>query len=427
MNYLESMAFLEETKHYGIVPGLSSIERLCAKLGNPQERLKIVHVAGTNGKGAVGRMIASVMTKAGYQTGHFATPDVFCYEEIFQINGTMITKEELADIFTDVREACLAITKEGYPHPTKFEVETGAAFLWFDRKKADLAVVEVGMGGIEDATNLIKKPAVSVLAAIGMDHMQYLGGSLSEIAEKKAGIIKEGCPVVTQHQDEEVLEVLRRHCAQKGCSLTIADGSKARVTRGSATENRFVYEDEEYEICLGGRFQVDNAVNAIETLHVLQKDFPNVTQRTIVQGLRSVVWPGRFERIGTGPEFYLDGAHNPPAARRLRESLNIYFTGRKIVYIMGVLADKSFDEVAQIMFEKGDVVYTVTSKSPRALPGEELAAVLNNQGINAVFCETPENAIIRATEAAGTDGVVLAFGTLSHLGDLRKAYESIYG
>ena len=283
------------------------------------------------------------------------------------------------------------------------------------------------MGGIEDATNLIKKPAVSVLTAIGMDHMQYLGGSLSEIAEKKAGIIKEGCPVVTQHQDEEVLEVLRRHCEQKGCSLTIADGSKARVTMGSATENRFVYEDEEYEICLGGRFQVDNAVNAIETLHVLQKDFPDVTQRTIVQGLRSVVWPGRFERIGTGPEFYLDGAHNPPAARRLRESLNIYFTGRKIVYIMGVLADKSFDEVAQIMFEKGDVVYTVTSKSPRALPGEELAAVLNSQGINAMFCETPENAIIRATEAAGTDGVVLAFGTLSHLGDLRKAYESIYG
>lgn len=427
MNYQESMAFLEETKHYGIVPGLSNIKRLCEKLGNPQDRLKIVHIAGTNGKGAVGKMIASVMTKAGYRTGHFATPDVFCYEEVFQIDGNMITKDELADIFTDVREACLAITKEGYPHPTKFEVETGAAFLWFDRKKADLAVVEVGMGGIEDATNLIKKPVVSVLAAIGMDHMQYLGGSLSEIAEKKAGIIKEGCPVVTQHQGEEVLEVLRRHCEQKGCSLTIADGSKARVTMGSATENRFVYEDEEYEICLGGRFQVENAVNAIETLHVLQKDFPDVTQRTIVQGLRSVVWPGRFERIGTGPEFYLDGAHNPPAARRLKESLNIYFTGRKIVYIMGVLADKSFDEVAQIMFEKGDVVYTVTSKSPRALPGEELAAVLNNQGINATFCETPENAIIRATEAAGTDGVVLAFGTLSHLGDLRKAYESIYG
>ena len=427
MNYQESMAFLEETKHYGIVPGLSNIKRLCEKLGDPQDRLKIVHIAGTNGKGAVGKMIAAVMTKAGYRTGHFATPDVFCYEEVFQIDGNMITQDELADIFTDVRKACLAITKEGYHHPTKFEVETGAAFLWFTQKKVDLAVVEVGMGGIEDATNLIKKPVVSVLAAIGMDHMQYLGGSLSEIAEKKAGIIKEGCPVVTQHQDEEVLEVLRRHCEQKGCSLTIADGSKARVTMGSATENRFVYEDEEYEICLGGRFQVDNAVNAIETLHVLQKDFPDVTQRTIVQGLRSVVWPGRFERIGTGPEFYLDGAHNPPAARRLRESLNIYFTGRKIVYIMGVLADKSFDEVAQIMFEKGDVVYTVTSKSPRALPGEELAAVLNSQGINAMFCETPENAIIRATEAAGTDGVVLAFGTLSHLGDLRKAYESIYG
>ncbi len=427
MNYQEAMAFLEETKHYGIVPGLSSIERLCAKLGNPQERLRIVHIAGTNGKGAVGKMIASVMAKAGYQTGHFATPDVFCYEEIFQINGTMITKEELADIFTDVRNACLAIAEEGYPHPTKFEVETGAAFLWFDRKKTDLAVVEVGMGGIEDATNLIKKPAVSVLTAIGMDHMQYLGGSLAEIAGKKAGIIKEGCPVVTQHQENEALEVIRACCEQKRCPLTVADGCMARVVMGTATENRFVYEDEEYEICLGGRFQVDNAVNAIEALHVLQTDFPNVTHRTIVQGLRNVVWPGRFERIGTGPEFYLDGAHNPPAARRLKESLNIYFTGRKIVYIMGVLADKSFDEVAQIMFEKGDVVYTVTSKSPRALPGEELAGVLQKQGIHATFCETPEDAIVRAAQAAGVDGVVLAFGTLSHLGDLRKAYETIYG
>ncbi|MBE6010282.1 MAG: bifunctional folylpolyglutamate synthase/dihydrofolate synthase [Lachnospiraceae bacterium] len=427
MNYQEAMAFLEETKHYGIVPGLSSIRRLCAKLGDPQDHLNLVHIAGTNGKGAVGKMIASVLTKAGYQTGHFATPDVFCYEEIFQIDGNLITKEELADIFSDVRNACLSITKEGFPHPTKFEVEAGAAFLWFDRKKVDLAVIEVGMGGIEDATNLIQKPLVSVLTAIGMDHMQYLGGSLTEIAEKKAGIIKENCPVVTQNQDEEVLAVLREYCKKKNSPLTIADGSKARILMGAPTENRFLYEDEEYEIGLGGRFQVDNAVNAIEVLRILQKEYSNVTQRTIVQGLRSVVWPGRFERIGSGPAFFLDGAHNPPAARRLKESLNIYFTGRKIVYIMGVLADKSFDEVAQIMFEENDIVFTLTSKSPRALPGEELAGVLQKQGINAMFCKDTNEAIIHATEAAGVDGVVLAFGTLSHLGDLRRAYEEIYG
>ena len=196
---------------------------------------------------------------------------------------------------------------------------------------------------------------------------------------------------------------------------------------GNATQNRFIYEDEEYEISLGGRFQVDNAVNAIETLMILQKDYPEVTQRTIVQGLRNIVWPGRFERIGTGPDFFLDGAHNPPAAKRLKESLNIYFTGRKIVYIMGVLADKSFDEVAQIMFGKGDIVYTVTSKSPRALPGEELAKVLQKQGVKATFCSTSEEAIMHAADEAGVNGVVLAFGTLSHLGELRKAYEKIYG
>ena len=200
MNYMEAMEFLEETKKYGSILGLQSIQKLMACLGNVQDQVPMIHIGGTNGKGSVGAMLSSVLAEAGYRVGRFNTPDVFSYEEEFLMNGEPIGKERLAELFTEVSEACGRLVKTGQSHPTRFEVETAAAFLWFCEENCDIALIEVGMGGETDATNIIKKPLISVLTSISMDHMKFLGNSLEEIAQVKAGIIKEGCPVVMAEQ-----------------------------------------------------------------------------------------------------------------------------------------------------------------------------------------------------------------------------------
>lgn len=427
MNYQEAMAFLEETKHYGIVPGLSNIRRLCGKLHDPQEQLAVVHIAGTNGKGAVGKLIASALSVAGIKTGHFSTPDVFFYEEIFQIDGKMIEKQALADLFFDIQAACREIVAEGYLHPTKFEVETAAAFLWFYREGCRYAVIECGMGGIEDATNLITSPKVCVFTKIGMDHTQYLGKTREEIIRNKAGIIKPGCSVVMQGPDYDALSILSGYCRKYGCTLTSATarGVETDIAWKEPTRSDFFYCGELYTIRLGGIYQIDNAVTALEAIAYLRQDLPELTTEAVQEAFRNAVWPGRFEQIGTEPDFILDGAHNPSAAMSLRESLRVFFTDRKIVYIMGVLADKEYEEVARIMLNAGDTVFCVTSKSPRALPAEELAACLRGQEIDARIPADMDEAVKQACREAGRGGVVVAFGTLSHLGDLREAYLKI--
>ena len=227
MNYQEAMAFLEETKKYGSQLGLTSITNLMKELGDVQEKVPVVHIAGTNGKGSTGAMLASVLRESGYKTGHFSTPDVFSYEEEFRINGTLIEKQRLAEVFTEVAEGCRKMVINGLPHPTRFEVETAAAFLWFYEEQCDIAVIEVGMGGATDATNLIRKPLLSILTSVSIDHTGFLGNTLSEIAEVKAGIIKENCPVVCVKQSEEVMDVIQTVAESKNSILDWADAAEA--------------------------------------------------------------------------------------------------------------------------------------------------------------------------------------------------------
>ena len=451
MNYIEAMDFLEETKQYGSQLGLTSIQNLMAELGNIQDEIPLVHIGGTNGKGSVGAMLSKVLTESGYRVGRFCTPDVFAYEDEFQMNGINIEKERLAQLFTQVKAACEKLVAQGKAHPTRFEVETAAAFLWFYEEKCDIALLEVGMGGLTDATNVITNTIVAGLASISMDHIRFLGNSLAEIATVKSGIIKSQVPIVTMKQKPEAMEVIKKKAEEMQAELILADATQAQnVTQKNgrygfewkASLNHPVTEKENVKnnvqkgtakcdfkcipvtLSLCGAFQVENAVCVLNILHILQKKYPKITETVIQRGLSHTIWHGRMEQIGTGPDFYLDGAHNEDAVRKLRKTLDEGFSDRRIVYIMGVLADKDYEKMIAMMFQSGDRVYTVTPGNPRALDGKELEKQLLRQNIHAQYCENIQDAVLYALRDAQKEDMILAFGSLSYLRDVRNAYES---
>ena len=453
MNYIEAMDFLEETKKYGSQLGLTSIQNLMAELGNIQVAIPVVHIGVTNGKGSVGAMLSQVLTESGYRVGRFCTPDVFAYEDEFQMNGINIKKERLAQLFTKVKAACEKLVAQGKAHPTRFEVETAAAFLWFYEEKCDIALLEVGMGGATDATNLIRKPLVSVLTSISMDHIRFLGNSLAEIATVKSGIIKSQVPIVTMQQKPEAMEVIKRKAEEMQAELFLADATQVqnvtqiggryafewktpmnsnKVCIAADTVKNNIRKDESasdspcitVNLSLCGAFQVENAVCVLNILHILQKKYPKITETVIQQGLSHTTWHGRMEQIGTEPDFYLDGAHNEDAVRKLRKTLDDGFSERRIVYIMGVLADKDYEKMIAMMFQPGDHVYTVTPKNPRALDGKELEKQLLRQNIHAQYCENIQDAVLYALRDAQKEDMILAFGSLSYLRDVCNTYES---
>ena len=428
MNYIEAMDFLEKTKKYGSQLGLTSIQNLMAELGNVQDEISLVHIGGTNGKGSVGAMLSQVLTESGYKVGRFCTPDVFAYEDEFQMNGINIEKDRLAQLFTKVKEACDKLTSQGKPHPTRFEVETAAAFLWFYEENCDMALLEVGMGGATDATNLIKKPLVSVLTSISMDHIRFLGNSLGEIARVKSGIIKQQVPVVTMEQKPEAFAQIEKKAREMQSELIVAKTDQAQKITQKNGRYGFVWKNQQQELhinlSLCGAFQVENAVCVLNVLQILQKKYPKITKETIQHGLAHTTWHGRMEQLGAEPDFYLDGAHNEDAVRKLRKTLDEGFSDRRIVYIMGVLADKDYEKMIQMMFRPGDHVYTVTPKNPRALDGKELEKQLLEQKIDARYCENVQDAVLYALRDAQKGDMILAFGSLSYLRNVREAYEN---
>ena len=456
MNYIEAMEFLEETKKYGSQLGLTSIRNLMAELGNVQDEIPLVHIGGTNGKGSVGAMLSQALTESGYKVGRFCTPDVFAYEDEFQMNGINIEKDRLAQLFTKVKEACDKLTSQGKPHPTRFEVETAAAFSWFYEEQCDIALLEVGMGGETDATNLIKQPLVSVLTSISVDHIRFLGNSLGEIATVKSGIIKPQVPVVTMEQKPEAFVQIEKKAKEMQAELIVAKADQAQQI--TQKNGRYVFgwnvpdyvhnekeavectekilldkQDNEFRkmqqkmhinLSLCGTFQVENAVCVLNVLQILQKKYPKITKETIQHGLAHTTWHGRMEQLGAEPDFYLDGAHNEDAVRKLRKTLDEGFSDRRIVYIMGVLADKDYEKMIQMIFRPGDHVYTVTPQNPRALDGKELEKQLLEQKIDARYCENVQDAVLYALRDAQKGDMILAFGSLSYLRNVREAYEN---
>lgn len=427
MNYKEAIEYVEDLQRYGSVPGLSSIRQLCMRLNNPQDKLKFIHIAGTNGKGSVLAYVSAILQEAGYRVGRYLSPTLTDYRERFQINGRMIPKAQFGRYLEQVKEAASQMEAEGLPHPTQFEVDTALAFLYFLDKKCDIVVLETGLGGSTDATNLIKTTVCAVLTSVSMDHMAVLGKSLEEIARQKAGIIKAHCTVVSCGQKPEVMRVIEKEAAGSGCELRIADVSHAGNVRYGLTKQRFTYGSYgKLEITLAGQYQVANAVLAVEVVEALKSAGYSISEKALREGLFKTKWPGRFQVIGKKPLFVLDGAHNEDAALKLAQSVKFYFSGKKIIYVMGILADKEYDKIIKIMAPYAEQIITITPPhNPRALSGYELAKAVREYHPSVTVADSLQEAVEIACLLAEDrkDSVVLAFGSLSFLGELTNMIE----
>ena len=429
MKYEQAMEYLEEMNQYGSVLGLESSRELCRRLGDPQKELQFVHIAGTNGKGSILAYVSTVLAAAGYKTGRYISPVIRDYRERIQVNGHLITKKAVGDLMEQVRNAAESMVAEGLPQPTVFEMETVMAFLYFKQMGCQVVVLETGLGGALDSTNIIENTLVAAFASISMDHMAVLGKTLPAIAEQKAGIIKKGSWVVTGCQKPEVLEVLQRIAKENGCDFTVADISHATHIRHGMLKQQFHYAGyKNLEITLAGTCQIENCVTAIEVLKALEKKGFPVAEKTLRAGLKQTRWDGRFTVIQKRPLFIMDGAHNEDAAKKLADSIRFYFTNRRIIYIMGVLRDKEYEKILAETYSLAEQIITLTPpQNPRALSAYELAVAAKEYHPNVTAVDSVEEAVEMAELLAGKEGVIVAFGSLSYLGRLMDIMEKKKG
>lgn len=419
MTFKETMDYIESLQVYGSVPGLDNIINLCKKLGNPQDELQFVHIAGTNGKGSVLCLTSTVLKKAGYRTGRFLSPTIFDYRERIQINGKMISRKDLCIYMSRMKQICMELTKEGKTHPTLFEMETALAFQYFKDKKCDIIVLETGMGGELDATNIIRNTLIAAFVSISFDHMAFLGDTLSDIAGAKAGIIKKDCTAVTVKQVPEVMQVLQNKCKEMGVELFCADPGSATHIKSALGKQRFTYGNiKDISISLMGRYQIDNAVLALEVLKALERKGYPISEKALYQGFSESIWPGRFELLCKKPVFIADGAHNADGAVRLADSVRFYFTNRRIIYIMGILRDKEQEEIIKAACPYAEQILTVPTKGARGLSSYELACEVRKFHQNVTALDSVEEAVELSFLLSDKDTVIIAFGSLSYLGDL---------
>lgn len=425
MNYSEARKFVEETTKYGSILGLDTIKTLLGELGNPQDKVKIVHVAGTNGKGSVFTFVKNVLLQAGYHVGRYASPAVFEYREIIQFDGKNITEEEFAKYITTVNMACERMVRNGKHHPTSFEVETALAYLYFSNKPCDIVLIETGMGGETDATNVEKEALCSVITSISLDHMQFLGETIEEIARVKSGIIKENSDVVVANQDESIINVIKSKAEIKNSKVVVANEPYNIKIDGYITSFDYVTANDtklSIKISMMGAYQLINACTAIETLEVLRNKGYNISDENIIEGMKNAKWPGRMEIINESPLIVIDGAHNPGAAVKLKESIEMYFTNKRIAFIMGVLADKDYSKEIKIVAGLAKKIFTITPDNKRALNGKALALAVADSNKNVIFEPTLEEAVKEAEKLYRNNEIdmILAFGSLSYLGDLKN-------
>lgn len=429
----DPIAYINEPRWLESRLGLDRTAELLDRLGRPQDRLKFVHVAGTNGKGSTCAYLASILQAAGLRTGLFTSPYLITFEERIRVDGANVSLDELT-------EATLLVKKQAErmaDHPTEFELMTAVALVHFARSGCDVVVLEVGLGGRLDSTNVIDAPEVAVIARIGLDHTALLGGTLATIAGEKAGIVKPGSAVVSYPQDPEAMAVVERAAAEAGDSLTVVDLAQLEVS-GVSREllvRAFSYKGRSYRTQLLGSYQPANAALAIEAAHALRRRGWAVPDEAVERGIAETAWPGRFEivRAGEGePTVVVDGGHNPQGARALVDSLEDVFPGRKPVFVIGVLEDKDYPAMLETVLPHGAAFVCVTPDNPRALPADKLARAIRWTGqdlLGCSACVSPyvardmADALTRARELAGPDGLVCAFGSLYSIGALKALLE----
>ena len=423
MNYEEAMNFIQNTNKFGSVLGLDNIRELLERLGNPQDQLRVVHIAGTNGKGSTLAFLAGIFRESGYRAGRYVSPASFSYEERFRINEENISKKDLCFYMEKIKNVAEEMVKDGLSHPTMFEIETALSFLYFLDKKVDVVLLETGMGGRLDATNVVKKPIATVIASIGMDHMQFLGDTLEKIASEKAGIIKEGCPVISYDNTKEVNEVIKNKAKQMHAKVTFVNSAGIRVLQESLNGESFSYRSsdgrwyEKIEIPLLGRHQINNAALALETLNVI-KNYYCISDFQMEDGMRKTIWRGRIEILEREPMVICDGAHNPDGAKSLLSFLQNNFTNQRLIYIMGVLSDKDYEQMVQILAPAADKIYTVAPDNPRALSSRELCNCISKYHQNVEERQRLAECLSEVRQKAEKDDVIIICGTLSFQNEL---------
>lgn len=457
MNYSEAREYLKNVNKLGSILGLNTIKELLKRLGNPQNELKVVHIAGTNGKGSIMTFVQNILMESGYKVGRYCSPAVFNEREIIRINDEYISEEQSADLLTRIKEKCDSMYSEGLPHPTSFEIETAEALMFFKEQNCDIALIECGMGGETDATNVFEKVLCSVIATISLDHTQFLGSTIEEITKVKSGIIKENCPVVMSKQTGEAESVIKKVCKQNNSKLIIPteqdfenveiDGLRTKVTYKASNNKEYILNLQTL-----GTYQIKNAKTAVEVALVLDKALTektnicdesdknnstgmknninnsgNTIEKNIKKGIEKTVWPGRMEVISKEPLIIIDGAHNPGAVLELRKTLDLYFTNKRITFIMGVLSDKDFSKEAEIIADRAERIITITPNNSRGLDGHKLAETLVKYNHNVQVADSLKQAAEESIDTIKENraDMILAFGSLSYLGELKQVVRLI--
>lgn len=418
MDYKKALEYIDGMQWFGSRPGLERVGELLEKLGRPQDKLKYIHVAGTNGKGSCAAMLASVLKAGGYRTGLFTSPYLFRFNERMQINGQEIGDETLAELISRIKPLAEAMED----HPTEFELMTAAALLWYAEERCDIVVLEVGLGGRLDATNIIAAPEAAVIMNIGLDHTAVLGDTVEKIAAEKAGIIKPGCGCVLYPQSESVEAVIGQKCREMGAPLRKAELSQIKSEFDSLDGQVFSYKGDGYALPLLGTHQLRNAAVALETVALLREKGWKLAQEDVEHGLYAVNWPARFEIVHEEPYFVVDGGHNPQCAQTVAENLENYFKDYRRVLLLGVLADKDYDSLTAVLAEKADEFICAAPNSDRALPAEQLAEHLKKYGKPVTACGSIKDGVSAALEAAGKSGMVCAVGSLYMAGEIRACF-----
>lgn len=420
MDFLEAHNYLEKVRSQkGIVLGLDTMRHLMAKLNNPQDKVKFIQVAGTNGKGSTAAYLTSILSEAGIKVGRYTSPAVFSSTEQYFACGSCISESEYAKGVTAVAEAAASLDGET---PTAFEQETALAFWYFAQKGCELAILEAGLGGDMDATNIVTTTVCSIITSISMDHCRILGNKISEIAAHKAGIIKPGAPVICIEQKEDAMEPIRAAAKAADTPLYEVHRDEVRQIFSDKRESIvFFREFENLHLKMLGSCQPENAALAVQAASVLSRSYP-IEKKHIYDGIEKTRWGGRFELHSGSPDIILDGAHNPDGIRRLRESVNQMFGAVPICYVCGVLADKDYEKEIEILFGRASNVFTVTPPSPRAMKSTDLKAAIKKRFLQLkVISFDSEDGIEKAMEAAvSQNNPVVVCGTLTILARVKE-------
>ncbi len=426
MNYQETVEYFEEIKKYGSLLGLTSVRELMRRLDNPQDKIPMIHLAGTNGKGSTSTFLSSIIMEAGVKVGQYISPVVFDDLEKIQINHKNVSKQAFASQATVMKGICLEMVEDGFSHPTVFEIETAIAFAYFLKQKCDVVILETGLGGAEDATNVVTVSKICVFTSISMDHMQFLGDTITKIATEKAGIITSESAVVIGVNLEASIQVLKEFAISNHACIYEVNKNQMIASVQKMEKQIFSYgEMKNLEIHMSGIYQIENASLVIETIHAINETGfikqKYISEEMIRSGLLKSEWMGRFSVIERNPLFIIDGAHNEDAAKMLKDSMKLYFSDKKIILIMGTLKDKEYEKMIDHLAGIPEQVITVTPKvADRALSSYELALAFRKVQQMVTAADSVEEAVEMAYMLADKNSVIVACGSLYYLGEITE-------